>query len=37
MAFQEVITSNGHILYSLPEEKYQLNSEKIFYFPCKGK
>ena len=29
MAFQEVITSNGHILYSLPEEKYQLNSEKI--------
>ena len=29
MRFQEVITSNGHILYSLPEEKYQFNSEKI--------
>ena len=29
MTFQEVITSNGHILYSLPEQKYQFNSEKI--------
>lgn len=29
MTFQEVITPNGHILYSLPDEKYQFNSEKI--------
>jgi bifunctional polynucleotide phosphatase/kinase len=29
MTFLEAITSNGHILYSLPEEKYQFNSEKI--------